>query len=115
MATNHPIQGENFPSKKFCKYYEFYPDVEINSFWDVPIFGDYRVIRVTFIYDYRKNRAEVQMGRREDVEEMQSIVPGFGRAIGDIIASRDSVGIVPPYGGVIPKIGQIPAVREGKS
>ncbi len=91
MATNHPIQGADFPSKKFCKYYEFYPDAEINSFWDVPVFGNYRVIGITFIYDYRINRAEVQMTRKADMDELQKAIPSFGQNIVDVIASRNTV------------------------
>lgn len=93
MATKHPIQGEEFPSKKFCKYYEFYPDMEIS--WDMPVgravewlFGNPRVINITFIYDYRMNKAEVQIDGGKDLTELQHVIPGFGNAVMDVIASR---------------------------
>jgi len=64
MLKKHPIQGEDFPSKTFCKYYEVYPDVEVG--WDMPVgvaldllWQDTPCIDVMFKYDYRQNRASI--------------------------------------------------------
>ena len=84
-ATQHPtlIQGEQFPSKVLTEYYEVYPDLEIG--WDMRagdawawVWGDVVHIDVTFLYDYRDNKAKVTIhGGKGTVEELAGGIPGF--------------------------------------
>lgn len=64
MRRQHPIQGEEFPSKTFVKYYEVYPDTEIS--WNMPanvaidwLWADTPRIDMMFYYNYRSNEARV--------------------------------------------------------
>ena len=61
---DHPVQGEKFASRKFCKYYEVYPSLEVG--WDMPagaaidlLWGDVEYVDVRFDYDYRCNEASM--------------------------------------------------------
>jgi hypothetical protein len=61
---DHPVQGGKFASRKFCKYYEVYPSLEVG--WDMPagaaidlLWGDVEYVDVVFNYDYRCNEASV--------------------------------------------------------
>jgi hypothetical protein len=86
----HPIQGEDFPSKVFCKYYEVYPDVELN--WDMPariamdwVWGDTKHIDVIFKYDYRGNNASVSIRDGAGaVKELEYSIPGFKEALSSV-------------------------------
>ncbi len=87
MRKKHPIQGEAFPSKVFCKYYEVYPTTEIS--WDMPagvaldlLWGEVPRVDVTFKYDYRSNRASmlVQDGST-GLQELKKDIPGFSKAL----------------------------------
>ena len=91
MRAKHPIQGEDFPSKVFCKYYEVYPSVELD--WDMPagqawawVWGDVTHIDVIFRYDYRQNKASVII---KDgivaVKELRRSIPNFGTSLAMIV------------------------------
>jgi len=95
----HPLQGNDFPSKVFNKYYEVYPSVDLNEVrgWDVVgvtidwLWGDIPRIHVTFRYDYRSNRAwiVVKAGNRA-IEALGESIPGFKNAMEVIIANDGS-------------------------
>ena len=95
MWTKHPIQGNGFPSKVFCKYYEVYPNTEIS--WNMPagvaidwLWGDVLCIDVLFKYDYRANKASVVMKNgSESVKELAKTIPGFSDALAVVVAGRD--------------------------
>ena len=95
MRKKHPIQGEDFPSKVFCKYYEVYPHVDLEEkrpfsetigvafdlWWrDTPF------IDVIFKYDYRSNIATVNIKDGvKAVRELTKEIPNFGEALSAII------------------------------
>lgn len=87
----HPIQGEEFPSKAFCKYYEVYPDVDVSrmSFGTILewLSGYKAHIDVVFSYDYRDNTASIII---EDgvvaVKELARAIPNFSEALARVIA-----------------------------
>lgn len=92
MRTKHPVQGEGqFPSKKFVKYYEVYPEVEVS--WDMPadvaidwLWGETPCIDVLFNYDYRVNRAEVVV--RDGpiaVKQLGKAILGFEEALAKVV------------------------------
>ena len=96
MRKHHPTQGEGeFPSKKFVKYYEVYPDVDVS--WDMSIIdaifllaGDRGTfcIDVLFNYDYRANKAEVVV--RDGpvaVKQLAKAIPGFSDNLARVIAN----------------------------
>lgn len=98
MRTKHPIQGEGFPSKVFCKYYEVYPEVNIRggAFWDLPVgvaldwlWRDTPCIDVIFKYDYRENKASILI---EDgasaVRTLAEAIPKFSDTLAKVIASE---------------------------
>lgn len=82
-AVSHPIQGEQFPSKVLTEYYEVYPDLELG--WDMRagdawawVWGDVVHIDITFLYDYRDNKAKVTVhGGRDAMEKLKEGIPGF--------------------------------------
>lgn len=87
IRKHHPIQGEDFPSRSFCKFYEVYPGIDLS--WDMPadeaidwLWGDKRCINVMFKYDYRTNKASftVKTGNGT-VRELVKTIPGFGAAL----------------------------------
>lgn len=64
IRKHHPVQGEDFPSKKFCKHYEIYPEIEIT--WNMGagdaidlLWGDVLMVELVFDYDYRVDKASV--------------------------------------------------------
>lgn len=66
IRRQHPVQGEEFASKAFSKYYEVYPETEIS--WNMPantaldwLFSDTPRINMVFFYDYRNNSANVRI------------------------------------------------------
>lgn len=87
MRKKHPIQGADFPSKVFVKYYEVYPETEI--YWDMPagvaldwLWGETPRVDVIFKYDYRSNKASVLVvDGNEAVKELEKNIPGFGEAL----------------------------------
>jgi len=95
VRKRHPIQGEDFPSKMFCKYYEVYPDMELS--WDMPagvaldwLWGETPCIDVLFNYDYRANKASVivQDGSRA-VQELTKAIPDFSDELARVTANGD--------------------------
>ena len=91
MRAKHPIQGEEFSSKVFCKYYEVYPNVDVSkmSFGTIIewLSGYKTHIDVVFSYDYRDNTASVII---EDgiiaVRELAKAIPKFSDALAGVIA-----------------------------
>jgi len=85
--TQHPIQGDEFPSVVFMKYYEVYPDTELS--WDMPagtaislLAGGRDCLDILFWYDYRANRASVEIRNGSAaVRKMTKGIPGFGAAL----------------------------------
>jgi len=93
IFKKHPVQGMDFPSPVFCKYYEVYPDMEIS--WDMStgsfiewISGGTPCIDVMFHYDYRENRAfiEVRDGMK-GVKRLSDAIPGFSSALARVVAN----------------------------
>lgn len=80
---DHPMQGEKFASRKFCKYYEVYPDMEVG--WDMPagaaidwLWGDVEYVDVVFNYDYRYNEASMTVrGDNKLTELLLSSIRGL--------------------------------------
>ncbi len=91
----HPIQGEGTPSRMFVKYYEVYPDVELGHMslgtimdW---LWKDVTCIDVWFRYDYRVDRASMQIKNGpEAVKELVRAIPGFSDAVGRLAPSHDA-------------------------
>lgn len=96
MRQKHPIQGEEFPSRAFCKHYEVYPDVELS--WDMSasvawawVWGDIRHIDVVFNYDYRGNKASVIIAEGPTaVKELANAIPNFSDALARVVADGNS-------------------------
>ena len=93
--VQHPIQGENFPSKVLIEYYEVYPDTEVS--WDMPVgvafdwlWGDVVCIDVLFKYDYRVNKAEIEVkDGAVAVKKLVEGIPGFNLHLAEVIASNN--------------------------
>jgi len=87
MRKKHPIQGEEFPSKVFCKYYEVYPEMDIS--WDMPagkaldwLWQETLCLDVVFKYDYRSNIASVNIRDGDKaIKELVKSIPKFGVAL----------------------------------
>lgn len=87
IRKQHPIQGEDFPSKTFCKYYEVYPEMEIS--WNMPanvamdwLWADTPCIDVVFYYDYRSNAAHATVKNGNGaLRKLTEYIPGFGEAL----------------------------------
>jgi len=88
--AQHPIQGEDFPSRVLTEYYEVYPDTEVG--WDMPasegwawLWGDTPHIDVLFRYNYQRDRAIVVIhGGNGVVKLLEEGIPGFGEALGRV-------------------------------
>lgn len=86
LKVQHPIQGDDFPSKKFCKYYEVYPNVDVSNMsfstmleW---LTGYTHCVDVKFNYDYRVNKASVIIQDGHDaVSELTRSIPEFGKRL----------------------------------
>lgn len=94
IRKQHPIQGTDFPSRVFCKYYEVYPETELS--WDMPagvaldwLWGDILRVDITFRYDYRTNKASmvVQDGPAA-VLGLEKTIPEFRAALAAAMGSR---------------------------
>ena len=93
MRAHHPIQGDDFPSKKFVKYYEVYPEVDVS--WDMSaslaldwLWGETPCIDVLFNYDSRANKAEVVV--RDGlvaVKQLAKAIPDFGDSLAKVVAN----------------------------
>ncbi len=96
MRRKHPIQGEDFPSIVFCKYYEVYPDTDVS--WDMPVgialdwlWQDTLCLDVMFKYDYRANKASVSIKDGEEaVKELERAIPRFKTALERVVANGNS-------------------------
>ena len=92
MREKHPIQGEGFASKVFCKYYEVYPDVELS--WDMPagvaldwLWGETSCLDLIFKYDYRSNKATLTVkGGNGAVKELAGKIPDFSELLAIVVA-----------------------------
>ncbi len=90
IKKQHPIQGEGFPSKLFCKYYEVYPTLDIT--WDMKaetaidwLWGDIRHIDLIFKYDYRVNQATLTViNGNGAVNELRKAIPNLDKALSGI-------------------------------
>ena len=91
IFKKHPVQGTDFASPVFCKYYEVYPDMEIS--WDMPaskfldwLWQQTPCIDVLFHYNYRENEAfiEVRDGASA-VKKLASSIPGFSDALAKVV------------------------------
>ena len=91
MRAHHPIQGEDFASKRFNKYYEVYPDMNLEEMHSLGeaiyltsdwLWGETPRIDVVFNYDYRSGRASMTVkGGVSDVRELDRSIPGFKDAL----------------------------------
>lgn len=89
---HRPIQGAEFSSRKFCKYYEVYPTLEVG--WQMSIIDaifwlgkGVSCVDVLLEYDYRSNKARVIMDGEHEVQELKQAIPGFRDAIERVIAN----------------------------
>ncbi len=90
-TVEHPLQGEEFPSRVLTEYYEVYPDLDLDrkmGTWDALmtfsdwIWGDTPHIDVLFKYNYQRNRAIVIIRGGNGVAELlREGIPGFGEAL----------------------------------
>ena len=89
-SVQHPIQGEDFPSRVLTEYYEVYPDLEVG--WDMPaadgwawVWGDTPHIDVLFKYYYQQDKAiMVVRGGNGVVKLLEDGIPGFDDALGKV-------------------------------
>jgi len=83
----HPVQGQEFPSESFSKRYEVYPEMEISMDMQVVdavmwIAGSTPFIDVWFRYDYRSNKATVEMLDGPDsVRPLLDAIPGLRESL----------------------------------
>ena len=93
MRTKHPIQGEEFPSRVFCKYYEVYPDVDVSHMslgtiveW---LSGYKEHIDVIFKYDYRENQNKASILIEDGASAVMALakaIPKFSDTLAKVIA-----------------------------
>ncbi len=97
IRKKHPIQGEEFPSKMFCKYYEVYPEIDLDqilplldavyaaSDW---LWGETPRIDVLFNYDYRTNKASVIIHDGPGaVKELAKSIPNFSDILAQVVVN----------------------------
>lgn len=91
MSNIHPSQAD-WPSRKFTKHYEVYPDTDLS--WDMPLgkalawVAGADVVRMAFRYDYRLNVAVVEVnGGPEVVKKLAAKVPGFSEGVAKVIVA----------------------------
>jgi len=92
-SIQHPIQGEEFPSRVLTEYYEVYPDTELG--WDMPasegwawVWGDTPHIDVLFKYNYPRGKAIVIIhGGNGVVKLLGEGRSGFGEALDKVVES----------------------------
>ena len=88
--AQHPIQGEDFPSRVLTEYYEVYPDIE--SVWDMSFIdaafwlaGETPHIDVLFKYNYQRDKAIVIIhGSNGVVKLLGEGIPGFAESLGKV-------------------------------
>ncbi len=93
-AAQHPIQGEEFPSKVLTEYYEVYPDLDLDKqlpAWGAMLtfsdwlWGDTPHIDVLFKYNYQRDKAIVIIhGGNGVVKMLGEGIPGFAEALGQV-------------------------------
>jgi len=88
IRQRHPIQGNGFASKVFRKHYEVSPDMERPN-WDTPAGKAYDWlltpgIHVRFYYDYRTNRAVMEI-REKELARLEKAIPKIERAIRAVV------------------------------
>lgn len=94
IRTKHPIQGDEFPSKKLCKLYEVYPQTEVS--WNMGsgdmidlLWGDTPRIDVLFDYDYRTNKASLTIESKSGaLEQLLDGIPGLWRTLSPDMTSN---------------------------
>ena len=95
---HHPhseIQGEDFPTPVFIKYYEVYPDMEIG--WDMQVsdfldwlWQDTLCIDIWFHYDYRCNKGSIEIrDGQEAVKKLEDTIPSFKKSI-QVVNGKDN-------------------------
>jgi len=91
MKKQHPVQGNGFPSKVFCKYYEVYPEAEVpddtrpakeiaKHLKSVVNWLRTPAIALKFFYDYRIDKAKVEIANG-DLWKLKRAIPHFTQAI----------------------------------
>ena len=103
LRKKHPVQGDDFLSKKFCKHYEVYPDInieEIKPLWDAVkdtsdwLWGETPCIDVMFEYDYRHNKGSVVIKDGvEAVKELAKAIPHLSESLAEVVMCRNGNGI----------------------
>ena len=94
---NQLIQGNDFPSRVFCKYYEVYPDMEVGLDMDVLDFADFvwgalKRIDVMFHYDYRSNKATLSIEEGDGaINKLIKSLPGFGEALKGVNGIKEQI------------------------
>lgn len=93
-TVQHPIQGEDFPSRVLTEYYEVYPDLDMDKkmpTWDAMLtfsdwlWGDTPHIDVLFRYNYQRNKAIVIIrGGNGVVQLLSEGIPGFEEALAKV-------------------------------
>jgi len=91
----HPIQGEDFPSRVLTEYYEVYPDLDLDeqkSAWDAMLtfsdwlWGEIPHIDVLFKYNYQRDKAIVIIhGGNGVVKLLEEGIPRFGEALDKVV------------------------------
>lgn len=97
--AQHPIQGEELPSRTLTEYYEVYPDMDIGNVWQMKatdlwawVWGDTQHIDVRFQYHYQSNEGKLVIhGGPSVVAALCSGVPGFGDVLGSLVAEVHNV------------------------
>ena len=94
MRKQHPIQGDEFPSKVFCKYYEVYPELKEPISWDMSartaynglLWGEAKRVDIVFYYDYRDNKASIKVKEGAlAIRELERYIPNFNRELSKVI------------------------------
>jgi len=91
QKVQHPIQGDDFPSKVITEYYEVYPDTEVG--WDMSIIDaafwladNPPHVDVRFNYNYLRNKAIVVIhGGNGVVDLLREAIPGFKEALDKVV------------------------------
>jgi hypothetical protein len=96
MRKHHPIQGEDIPSKVFCKYYEVYPEMEVSldmRIEDAVIWlsGETPCFEVKFNYDYRDNKALVNFtDGLNALRDLKKSIPNLSECLAKVGANGNN-------------------------
>lgn len=98
LRRQHPLQGEDFPSQTFYKYYEVSPDIDLNKRLSVTDAG-YKtfdwlwgkgMINVYFWYNYPTDKAKMVVKDGWDaVKVLVSKIPSFALALRNVVENID--------------------------